>query len=452
MIRNDTIFARATAPGRAGIMVVRLSGPRAIEIAETITSRVLPPRTAKYVSVKNDRGTVIDKGLAFVFPAPHSYTGEDSAELQLHGSLAVEQAVYTVLAQKGARLAEPGEFTLRAMHHEKLDLSQAEALGDLLSAETERQRDQARRQLDGALTRKIHEWRRNVLSLLTMLAVDIDFPDEGDVEAGAAARAIPILETLMNDLFDECARGHGAALIREGMQIVLIGEPNVGKSSLLNRLAGSDLAIVSDIPGTTRDIVETRLDLRGYLVRLVDTAGLRSQTADPLEQEGMRRTVRRAAEANLRIGVINATKVDFNVPRETFDRLRSDDIVVVNKADLVPALRRADITKKLKWNGPVIWTSSLSNDGIAPLLTALTDRLETLPASDGDGHLTNTRQIAAIRTAAEALERAGRNLPDRPELAAEDIRLAQRSFDRIVGAIDVEDVLGEIFSAFCIGK
>lgn len=433
-------------------MVIRLSGPRAIDIAEMITSRSLPPRTAKYVCIKNDKKSTIDTGLALIFPGPQSYTGEDSAELQLHGSLAVEQAIYALLAQKGARLAEPGEFTLRAMRHNKLDLAQAEALGDLLAAETERQREQATRQLDGALTTKIYEWRRMVLSLLTMLAVDIDFPDEGDVEAGAAARALPILERLKKDLLEERARGQGATLIREGMQIVLIGAPNVGKSSLLNRLAGSDLAIVSDIPGTTRDLVETRLDLGGYLVRLVDTAGLRSETADPLEQEGMRRTLTRASQADLRIGVINATEDDLGVSRETLHRLRPGDILVMNKADLLPFDKQAEIADKLGWEGPVVWTSALSDDGVAPLLSVLSDRLETLLPAGGDGHLTNARQIAVVGSAIDALERAARNLPDQPELAAEDVRLAQRAFDRIVGSIDVEDVLGEIFSAFCIGK
>jgi len=312
----STIFARASGAGRAGVAVYRLSGPQSHRIARDLIGRRIKSREAVLVTLRAPGdGAVIDRGLAIVFDGPKSFTGEDVAEFHLHGSRAVETALYETLAKMGAAPAEAGEFTLRALKNGKLDLAQAEALADLIDAETSQQRKQALGQLDGGLSEAATRWRARLLAVMAPLEAAIDFPDEDGVPAAAAARAGPAITGLKEELTTFLAGSGRARTIREGVSIAIIGPPNAGKSSLLNALAGSEVAIVSDTPGTTRDVVEARLDLGGVVARIADTAGLRIRTNDAIEREGVRRARARAEEANIRVLVVDPE----NVSRETID-------------------------------------------------------------------------------------------------------------------------------------
>lgn len=438
-----TIFARASGAGRAGVALFRLSGPAAFAIAEKLIgfapSRV--PRLAGLVDPAN--GALIDRGLVFGFAGPASFTGEDVVEFTLHGSRAVEDALFAALVRLGARPAEAGEFTLRAFRAGKMDLAQVEALADLLEAETSLQRKQALGQLGGRLSARAEAWRASLLAILTPLEAAIDFPDEADIPAEIAARAAPEIARLKSSLagfLDESIR---ARMIREGAAAAIIGAPNAGKSSLVNALAGSDVAIVSDMPGTTRDVVEVRLDIGGVAVTVADTAGLRDETADLIEAEGMRRARVRADSADIRILVIDAAAGD--VSRETRALLRPGDIIAWNKADLAaPAFDGGSGHTQLA-------LSAKTGAGVPDLLAALTARLGQAGDAGGPA-LTRARHVAAVEDALAALDRAEAALDHGPELAAEDVRLAARALGAITGAVGVEDVLGEIFSSFCIGK
>lgn len=453
----DTIFARASGAGKAGVAVFRLSGPEAHSIFSQLVGKRVDNRAASFVTVRDpgagaaiDRGQIIDKGLAILFKGPNSYTGEDVAELHLHGSRAVETALYEALAKAGARPAEAGEFTLRALRNGKLDLAQAEALADLIDSETTLQRMQALGQLDGRLSQAAEGWRRGLLEVMAPLEADIDFPDEGDVPAAVAARAGPAIENLKESLTAFLNQSLRARRIREGVSIAVIGPPNAGKSSLVNALAGSDVAIVSDIAGTTRDVLETRLDLGGIVAAIADTAGLRSMAGDVIEEEGIKRAKARAEKADIRIAVLDP-RSEF-VSRETLALLRPGDFLVWSKADLAaPAgMSRSGTAIPAPEGVSVIEVSVKTGQGMEALIAALT---EAVGASGGDGPaLTRARHVAAVEEALAALARAEANIARAPELAAEDARLAARALGKITGAVGVEDVLGEIFSSFCIGK
>lgn len=400
--------------------------------------------------MKQGSGNVIDQGLAILFPAPSSFTGEDVLELHLHGSRAVEFDLYAALSDQEARLAEPGEFTLRAMKNGKLDLSQVEALGDLIDSETTLQRMQALGQLEGAVSEHIHAWRVLLLKILTPLAADIDFPDEDDVPAAIAANALPEIDALRAELESALSGAGAAKRIREGAQVVLLGAPNAGKSSLLNRLAGSDIAIVSDQPGTTRDVVEARLDLSGMLVTVADTAGLRDATHDAIEAEGMRRSLLRAREADLRILVIDST-TGMDVPRGTIDLLNPGDVVALNKSDIAIGERK-NLPDFSSLKVQQCEVSAITGQGVAKMLELIGNHLDVDEGGSQTRFLTRQRHVDAVAEAIQALDRARENVLAYPELAAEDLRLAERAFSRLVGAVDVEDILGEVFSSFCIGK
>lgn len=443
---TDTIFARASGAGKAGVAVYRLSGPHAFSIARLMTREGLKLRAPQLVSLRDPfDGAPVDRGLAILFIGPGSYTGEDVVEFHLHGAASVETGLYQALSTLGARPAEPGEFTLRALKNGKLDLAQAEALADLIDSETALQRKQALGQLDGRLSALAEGWRGKLLAVMAPLEADIDFPDEGDVPAAVAARAGPAIADLKKELTLYLEQSGRARTIREGVSIAVVGPPNAGKSSLVNALAGSDIAIVSDIAGTTRDIVEARLDLMGVVAVIADTAGLHEGTGDVIEAEGMRRARARAEAADIRIGVLNPSAAF--VSRETLALLRPGDFLLWTRSDLGAAIPQIALPEGVE----AMKVSSKSGDGLAPLMEALAARVAGGPQSEGTA-LTRARHVKAVEDALAALARAEAKLASAPELAAEDARLAARALGSITGAVGVEDVLGEIFSSFCIGK
>jgi len=444
MTARDTIFAPATPAGRGGVAVLRLSGPGAGPALAALTRRPLPaPRTATLAELRDPAdGAALDRGLVLWFPGPASYTGEDVAELHLHGGRAVTRGVVEALSRiDGLRPAEPGEFTRRAFQAGKLDLTEAEAVADLVDAETRAQRLQALRQLGGALGRLYEGWRAGLMRALVMTEAALDFPDEGlppDLAAEAEA-LVAAVSAAIADHLDDSGRGER---LRDGVHIAILGPVNAGKSSLLNALARRDAAIVSDRPGTTRDVVEVALDLRGFPVVLADTAGLRD-TEDEIEAEGIRRSHRRAAEADLRLVIRDAAEAASSDPALGPG---PDVIRVANKIDVVGLMGAPDAVLA----PDEIAISVRSGAGLDRLLEALAEAVERRLTGDGSPALTRARHRAALLDAADALAR----VPSAPlpELAAEDLRLALRAIGRITGRVDVEDMLDLLFGSFCIGK
>ncbi|KAA0682857.1 tRNA uridine-5-carboxymethylaminomethyl(34) synthesis GTPase MnmE [Roseomonas genomospecies 6] len=440
-----TIFALATAPGRAGVAVVRVSGPASGDALAALTGKPLPaPRMATLVRLREPRtGEALDDALVLRFTAPRSFTGEDVVELHLHGGRAVVAGVVEVLsALPGLRVAEPGEFTRRAFENGKLDLTEAEAVADLVDAETSAQRRQALRQMEGALGKLYDGWRERLTRSLAHIEADIDFPDE-DLPSGVSDAARPVLNALAAEIdahLDD--RGRGERL-REGLHIAIVGAPNTGKSSLLNALARREAAIVSARAGTTRDVIEVHLDLGGYPVVLADTAGLREAAADEVEEEGIRRALDRAARADVKVAVFDATALPALDPA-TVALVDGDTVVVLNKTDL------ADAPIPTVGGQDAVAVSARTGSGLAELerrLTAFTaDRL----AGSGAPALTRARHRSALEECRDALRRA--LTAPLPELMAEDVRLASRALGRITGRVDVEDLLDVIFRDFCIGK
>ncbi|MGE0650185.1 MAG: tRNA uridine-5-carboxymethylaminomethyl(34) synthesis GTPase MnmE [Alphaproteobacteria bacterium] len=455
----DTIFALASGRGVAGIALFRISGPATGGALESLGVAVPRPRVATRarllgpVAGRGDR-PVLDDALVLWFPAPASFTGEDVAELHVHGGRAVIDAVAQALgALPGLRPAEPGEFTRRAFEHGKLDLAQAEGLADLVAAETEAQRLQALAQLDGVLSRRFEAWRASLIALLAQVEAALDFSDE-DVPEGVIRALIPDLVKLFGQLslhIDELKTGEK---IRDGFHVAIIGAPNVGKSSLLNALARRDVAIVSETKGTTRDIIEVHVDLGGIPVILADTAGL-GDAGDEIEAEGVRRAETRAASADLRLTVFDASgwpEGDAVTSRFTGE----GSITVLNKIDLLdPEMRdRLDLVLQSQKTTTYCVISALTGEGLDRLLAMVQDALSRRLEAIGPAPLTHERHRRALADAVEALQRAV-EAPDptvAPELLAEDLRLAGRALGRIAGHVDVEDVLDRIFSQFCIGK
>ena len=446
---GSTIYALGTpAPSRAhpgALSVIRLCGPRAAEALALLTEAALPAPRRLVLRTLHDplSGEAIDRGLVVWFEAPHTETGETMAELHLHGGRAVASAALEAIRRlKFCRLAEPGEFTRRAFEHGKLDLTEAEGIADLVAAETEQQRRIALQQMDGALHELYEEWRRLGLGTLAHLEAAIDFPDE-DLPAGLAQGVRDGIARLQEGIGAHLADRRGERL-RDGLHIAIIGPPNAGKSSLLNLLARRDAAIVSETAGTTRDVIEVHLDLGGWPVVLADTAGLR-QSADSIEQEGVRRARARAAAADLRVLVLDASgdwktaMRKLTAETENWDPAR--DIVVVNKVDLAPAGLGAE----------AVPLSARSGEGLPELLARL-ERAAGALMDEGAAAppLTRTRHREAL---AEAHLSLGRALVA-PEiaLAAEDLRLALRAIGRITGTVRVEELLDVIFRDFCIGK
>ena len=432
---TDTIFAPATAAGRAAVAVVRLSGPGTADAVRALAGRLPAARRASLRRLSHG-GVPIDQALTLWFPAPGSYTGEDSAEFHVHGGPAVVAALTEALADLGLRLADPGEFTRRAFENGKLDLAQAEGVADLVDAETEGQRRQALDQLGGRLSAVQERWRDGLIRALAMLEAAVDFPDE-ELPADVAGRARPILAILADELETAAADAARGEQVREGFRVALLGAPNAGKSTLLNALAGREAAIVSSTPGTTRDIIEVPLVLGGYKVIVADTAGLRA-TTDEIEAEGVRRAEAWAETAGLRIWLVDG----YGDPQPEVPRpLRAGDLVLLTKRDLGEGLEGLP-------GEP--FTAKSPND-VAWLERAITETVVTSLAGTAFPTATRLRHRDLLLEAAERLRRALAQ-DEALELAAEDVRLAARALDRITGRIDPDQVLGRIFSTFCIGK
>ncbi len=464
-MKPDTIAALATGAGRAGVAVIRLSGPAAGATLSALTARDLPkPRMATREAFCDPRtGVSLDDGLALWFPGPHSFTGEDVVELHIHGGPAVIAAVIdAALSQPGVRPAEPGEYTRRAFENGKLDLAEAEGLADLVDAETEGQRRQALRQRRGALSAVYEGWRGKLIEAAALIEAEIDFPDE-DLPGALAQRAGPILQALADDMGHHLNDAHRGERIRDGFRIAIIGPPNAGKSSLLNALAQREAAIVSDIPGTTRDVVEVRLVLAGFPVWIADTAGLR-EAADAIEAEGVRRALERAEEADLRVLAVESKTDGSDLARQM---LRRGDIWLYTKRDLhwppeheIPGFtRRASFEAALRAlpqveanpPGPISFSVRDEID-VANLVDHLAARVHSDLGREEAPVLTRARHRRLVEEARTALLRAIPALEVSPELAAEDARVAADQIGRLTGRIDVEDLLSEIFSSFCIGK
>ncbi len=444
----DTIFACATAPGRAGIAVIRISGPRTPEVLRALGVGALAPRRLTRARFRDPASQeLIDDGLAVVFPAPHSYTGEDMGDLHLHGSRAGIGALLGLLGcQPGLRLAEPGEFTRRAFEHGKLDLTEAEAIADLVNAETAAQRRQALRQLSGELEALYEAWRSRLLRGLAHLEAAIDFPDEG-LPSGIGEQVASAIEQLAGEISAHLADNRRGERLRDGLSVAILGPPNAGKSSLLNALARREAAITSATAGTTRDVIEVHLDLGGYPAIVADTAGLR-EAGDAIEAEGVRRAKARAAEADLKLMVLDATRPDEASPalRALID---ADTLVVANKVDLAASNTDAAWTDALA-PSPALRLSVKTGAGLDAFLARLTQELARRFDVSAAPLITRARHRAALEECLAALCRY--DAAALPELAAEDLRLAARALGRITGRVDVEDLLDIIFRDFCIGK
>lgn len=441
---TDTIYALASGPGRAGVAVIRVSGPRAGFALDVLTGSARPmARQAALRRFSDGDGNLLDKGLALWFPGPGSFTGEDCAEFHVHGGPAVVAAMAGALSAAGLRAAEAGEFTRRAFANAKMDLTEAEGLADLIDAETEGQRAQALAQMTGALKALYEDWRGELITVLAALEGEIDFPDEDDVPehlGETAGGPLAALAAALERHLDDDRRGER---VREGFVIALIGAPNAGKSSLLNRLARRDAAIVTDIPGTTRDVVEVRLVLGGFPVILADTAGLR-EAADQVEAEGVRRALARAQDADLRLALVDVSRE--TVRRDLADRLRPGDAVIWNKADLgeVPDAPPDGVAG--------FQVSALTGDGVSELEAWLSKTVNERLGQRESPALSRARHREGVSRALSHLRAAEARLADAPELASAEVHLALRALEGLTGRIDVEDVLDRVFSQFCIGK
>jgi tRNA modification GTPase len=435
-----TIFALSSGKGVAGIAVIRISGPLAGDVVAQLTRKGLPaPRVASLRALyqKGDRQP-IDRALILWFPAPGSFTGEDLAELHIHGGLAVTEAVFgAISAVEGCRQAEPGEFTRRAFEQGRLDLTEAEGIADLIAAETEAQRLQAIRQMDGALGDIYEAWRTDLIHALAYMEAELDFVEEALPE-DLFAHVVPTVDKLVASISHHLDDNQRGERLRDGYQVVLLGAPNVGKSSLINTLAKRDVAIVSDIAGTTRDVIEVHLNLHGYPVTLIDTAGLR-EGGDEIEREGVRRARERGGRADLALYLYPAGEP---VVPET----GGNALLVATKTDLFSQGDDLPIG--------VLGISTKTGAGLDVLLQQLESRVvEDMAAQEAPG-ITRIRHRKSLEQAIEHLNRAKTGTGDdrSPELVAEDMRLAARALGRITGRVDVEDLLDVIFSDFCIGK
>ncbi len=427
----DTIFALASAQGKAGVSVIRISGPLALGAANQICDRPLPAKGRGLRCLLDLDGGHLDEALVLTFAAPASFTGEDSVEFQVHGSTAVVSAVLDRLTKSpDLRLAEPGEFTRRALENGKLDLAQVEALADLIDAETEAQRKQAQVVLAGALGDLAERWRADLIRAASLIEVTIDFADE-DVPVDVTPEVTSLLKTVASDLQSETEGVKIAERIRDGFEVAIIGAPNVGKSTLLNMLAGREAAITSEFAGTTRDVIEVRMDLAGLPVTLLDTAGLR-ETDDHVEGIGIELARKRAEQADLRVFLVE--------PDEVLElEMKPGDIRLRPKADM-----REDDTGSI---------SGKTGQGIDHLVSHISDVLKDRSTQVGIATRTRHREmmlsaLSSLNEAQTVLQRGAEFY----EIAAEDIRSAVRSLEMLVGRVGVENLLDEIFSSFCLGK
>ena len=428
----DTIFALATARGKAGVAVIRVSGPDAFNAGQVLAGKLPKPRISGLRTLHNSVGDVLDQALILAFESGHSFTGEDVVEFQLHGSVAGVNSVLSELSgMEGLRPAEAGEFTRRALENGNLDLAQIEGLADLLEAETESQRKQAVRVFSGHLGKKVEVWREMLIRAMALIEATIDFADE-DVPVDVFPEVREILRNLLRDLKSEASGVAVAERLRDGFEIAIVGAPNVGKSTLLNYLAGRDAAITSEFAGTTRDIIEVKMDLNGIPVTFLDTAGLR-ETDDFVEGIGVERSMVRAKNADLRLFLVDDASRPIGVD------VLEDDLVLGAKGDVF-----ADRIH------PV---SGLTGLGVGELIDRVTGILQTRVS--GVGNAIRLRHKVAINKAVECIEVGLSSLENgqgNPEFVAEELRSAISALSSLVGWVDVEHVLGVIFASFCIGK
>jgi tRNA modification GTPase len=442
---SDTIFAPSSGSAPSGIAIIRISGPKARSVLESFSGLKCPkPRIVRRASMFDPKtGEALDEGLVIWFPGPGSFTGEDVVELHIHGGRATIEVVCRSLSDfDGCRLADPGEFSRRAFDNDKLDLTEIEGLADLIAAETEGQRKQALKQLSGGLSMIYEAWRENLLRLLAHAEAAIDFPDEElpDNLIGNTKHNIMGITNEITQYIDDARLGER---LRDGLQVAIVGAPNVGKSSLLNYLAQRDVAIVSEQEGTTRDIIEVRLDLAGFPVTVADTAGMRL-TSQAIEAEGVRRAKNRALMADFSIIVFEAGSLEKI--SEIIGMAGPNDLVIINKSDLFGSIT---IPLELQSFSPIV-VSIKTGFQLDIFLKSLTERVDAIFLNSGPPPLTRLRHREALGSCLDAL--TGAIEAPEAELMAEDLRLAARELGRITGRVDVEDVLDVIFGEFCIGK
>jgi tRNA modification GTPase len=442
----ETIAAIATAPGRAGIGVVRVSGPAVRDIAAAVLGRTLQARVATLCDFLEAESRILDRGIAVFFPAPHSYTGEDVLELQGHGGLAVLQLILRRCLDLGARPAQPGEFTQRAFLNDKLDLAQAESVADLIDASSEAAARGAMRSLAGEFSGRVGQLNGALIELRTLVEATLDFPEE-EIDILERTGVVEKLGRLREGVKTLLAEAEQGRILRDGAKVVLIGQPNVGKSSLLNRLAEEEVAIVTEIPGTTRDPLRHELAIEGVPVHVIDTAGLRDAT-DAVEKIGIQRAWREIHQADVALLIVDATvgigDAALKILSELPDSL--EKIIVFNKIDIL----KHEPAEVQTMSRIEIWLSAKTGDGLDLLRTALLRSIGWQPMEEGT-FMARERHLQALREAEASLNRVA-NEPSSLELMAEDLRLTQQAFANITGKFSADDLLGEIFSRFCIGK
>ena len=443
MNSQDTIAALATPTGRGGIGVIRISGPLVPEIAHALLGQLPQPRYATLSDFVDSEGQLLDQGIALYFPAPHSFTGEDVLEIQGHGGAIVMDLLLKALLKLGARLARPGEFSERAFLNDKIDLAQAEAIADLIDSASAQAARCAIRSLQGEFSAKINALVDQLTWLRTYIEAGIDFVDE-EIDLLADGQVIEKLNNLMNDLDKTLAQAQQGYLLKEGMRIVLVGEPNVGKSSLLNHLAGRETAIVTPIPGTTRDVVRDQIQLDGMPLHITDTAGLR-ETDDPVEQEGIRRTKLAIKEADLVILLLDDRHHDDQENANLLAEWPQSPLIIRNKIDL--SHHRAGMNAD-----GVLYLSAKTGEGIGLLKAYLKDKMGLHSSTEGS-FIARRRHLDSLQRARNAFITALNHAQtDQSELLAEELRQAQNALGEITGQLTTDDLLGQIFSTFCVGK
>jgi len=452
---RPTIFALSSGRPPAAIAVVRVSGSRAGVVLEKLIGRVPEPRQATLARLRDPAtGDAIDEALVLWFPAPRSETGEDTAELQLHGGHAVVAGVLDALGRiEGCRPAEAGEFTRRAFENGRLDLTAVEGLADLIAAETQAQRRQAFRQLKGLIGDRAEAWRRALIEAQALVEARIDFSDEADVPENLVDAALHAAQQLRSEIAAALADGGRGERLRDGLVVALAGPPNAGKSTLLNRLARREAAIVSPYPGTTRDVIEVHFDLGGYPVTLLDTAGIRD-SADPVEQEGVRRARVGAASADLVLWVIDVSAAGLAVGNSNRNVSKSDTWLIQNKIDLAVDKLCISCESGSDVSSPVTFPiSAVTGGGMDALLAALTAFAQNYFSATEPALVTRARHRRALEDTVAALDRAlAERASGREELIVEELRAAATTLGRLTGRVDVEDILDVIFRDFCVGK
>jgi len=440
---DQTIFALSSGRAPSAIAIIRVSGPQTRAAVERLCGKLPSPRLAQFATLRDLDGSAIDESVTLWFPGPHSATGEDVAEFHVHGGRAVIAAMFDALgAIDGLRPAEPGEFTRRAFENGKLDLTEAEGLDDLIHADTDRQRRQALRHLKGLLGAKAETWRQQIIEASALIEAGIDFSDEGDVSAELVAPALKKIATLKSEIEETLISSAQSERLREGLTVAIAGPPNAGKSTLLNRLARREAAIVSPHAGTTRDVIEVHLDLDGYPVTVIDTAGVR-ETHDPVEQEGVRRARDRARTSDLVLWLVDANGKGTPSPEVEDDH--APVWIVRNKVDLSGGMHTNAARAQFE-------ISASRGDGVPELIAALVSYAQDYFGSGEMALVSRARHRTLLRETVAALDRAGRSADKGDELLAEELRIAMHSLGRLTGRVDVEDILDVIFREFCIGK